>query len=226
MTTSAPAIQGAQSAQDAAAAWQQVHADPSIQYAPVDLVIAPATTPDWLLALDRILSSVLEPILRALGLSWPVWKWVLLGLAVALMAYVVWRMTEPLRHGVRRKRAGGNQDDPEWQPGSAEALALLEDADRLAAAGRYDDATRLLLQRSVQQIAAARPDWVMRASTAREIAAIDALPERARSAFALISARVERSLFALRTLTAEDWQTARGAYAEFALERLPAGAAR
>ena len=226
MTTSAPAIQGAQSAQDAAAAWQQVHADPSIQYAPVDLVIAPATTPDWLLALDRILSSVLEPILRALGLSWPVWKWVLLGLAVALMAYVVWRMTEPLRHGVRRKRAGGNQDDPEWQPGSAEALALLEDADRLAAAGRYDDATRLLLQRSVQQIAAARPDWVMRASTAREIAAIDALPERARSAFALISARVERSLFALRTLTAEDWQTARGAYAEFALERLPVGAAR
>ena len=224
MTIPAPAIQGAQSAQDAAAAWQQVHADPSIQYAPIDLVIAPVKTPDWLLALDRILSSVLEPILRALGLSWPVGKWVVLGLAVALAVYAVWRMTEPLRHGVRRKRAGGNPDEPEWQPDSAEALALLEDADRLAAAGRFDEAAHLLLQRSVQQIAAARPDWVGRASTAREIAAIGALPERARSAFALISARVERSLFAVRTLTAEDWQTARGAYAEFALERLPAGA--
>ena len=225
MTTPAPAIQGAQSAQDAAAAWQRVHADPTIQFAPIDLVIAPVKTPDWLLALDRILSSVLEPILRALGLSWPVGKWILLALAVALAAFAVWRMTEPLRHGVRRNAAGGNQDDPEWQPDNAEALALLEDADRLAAAGHYDDATRLLLQRSVQHIAAARPDWVGRASTAREIAAIRALPERARSAFAVISARVERSLFALRALTADDWQTARGAYAEFALERLPSGTA-
>ena len=226
MTTPAPAIQGAQSAQDAAAAWRQVHADPNIQYAPIEQVIAPVKIPDWLLALDRILSSVLEPILRALGLSWPMMRWVLLALAIALVAYVVWRMTEPLRHGVQRKRAGGNPDNPEWRPDSAEALALLEDADRLAAAGRYDEAAHLLLQRSVQHMAAARPDWVGRASTAREIAAISALPERARGAFALISARVESSLFALRRLSAEDWQVARGAYAEFVLERLPAGASR
>ena len=222
----APGIQGAQSAQDAAAAWQQVHADPTIQYTPIEVVTAPATTPEWLLALDRILSSVLEPILRALGLSWPVLRWVLLALAIGLAAYSVWRLTEPLRHGSRRQRASGGEDEPAWQPGTAEALALLEDADRLAQDGRYDEATRLLLHRSVQQIAAARPDWVGRASTAREIAAIGALPERARKAFGVISARVERSLFALRALDADDWQAARGAYAEFALERLPAGAAR
>ena len=92
MTTSAPAIQGAQSAQDAAAAWQQVHADPTIQYTPIEVVTAPATTPEWLLALDRILSSVLEPILRALGLSWPVLRWVLLALAIAPAAYAGMRM--------------------------------------------------------------------------------------------------------------------------------------
>ena len=219
-------IQGAQSAQDAAAAWQQIHADPTIQYAPVDLVIAPVKTPEWLLALERMLRAIFEPLGRALGLSWPVLKWVLLGLAVSLIAYAVWRFSEPLRHGWRRQRAGGGQDEAGWQPDSAAALALLEDADRLAAAGRYDEAARLLLQRSVQQIAAARPDWIGRASTAREIGAIGALPERARSAFGLIAARVERSLFALRALDAADWQAARGAYAEFALERLPAGIAR
>jgi hypothetical protein len=226
VTTPAPAIQEAQSAHDAAAAWQQVHADPNIQYAPIELVTTPVKQPEWLLALERIVRAVLEPIGRALGLSWPVLKWVLLGMAVMLVAYAIWRMSEPLRHGGRRKRARDSHNQPDWQPDSAEALALLEDADRLASAGRYDEATHLLLQRSVQQISAARPDWIGRASTAREIAAIDALPERARSAFALISARVERSLFALNPLIAEDWQTARSAYAEFALERLPTGTGR
>ena len=52
------------------------------------------------------------------------------------------------------------------------------------------------------------------------------LPERARSAFAAIASRVERSLFALRALDAEDWQAARAAYADFALQRFaPAHAA-
>ena len=63
---------------------------------------------------------------------------------------------------------------------------------------------------------------VMKDSTAREIAGLAALPERARQAFAHISVRVERSRFAMRGLDAADWQSARAAYAEFALERLPA----
>ena len=49
---------------------------------------------------------------------------------------------------------------------------------------------------------------------------IGALPDAARSAFATIAGRVESSLFALRTLGAEDWQAARAAYADFALARL------
>ena len=97
------------------------------------------------------------------------------------------------------------------------ALALLEDADRLAAEGRFDEATHLLLKRSVGQIAAARPDLLEPSSTAREIAELPALSEAARGAFALIAGRVERSLFALRRLSVDDWDAARAAYADFAL---------
>ena len=66
-------------------------------------------------------------------------------------------------------------------------------------------------------LADARPDWLEPSSTAREIAALPALPQAARGAFAAIAVRVERSLFALRSLSAEDWHAARAAYADFAL---------
>ena len=213
MSVAEPAIKGAEAAQDAAQAWQRVHADPSIQFAPTTIPpLKPPEIPGWLEALGR-----------ALGLSWPVLKWVLLGLLIAFVLYVLWRLVDAARHNWRSKD-GEAEAAPEWRPDQAEALALLEDADQLAAAGRFDEAAHLLLRRSVQQIAAARPEWVKRASTAREIAAISALPDKARAAFGLIAARVERSLFALRRLEAGDWQAARAAYAEFALERLPTGA--
>ena len=212
-------IQGAQSAQDAAAAWQRVHANPDIQFTPIEIATKPVEEPGWLIALEKFFRAIFEPIGRALGLSWPVLKWVLLGLAVSGVIYAVWRLSEPFRLGWQRKQSmvGANE---EWQPDQAEALALLEDADALAREGRFDEAAHLLLRRSVQQIAAARPDWIGRASTAREIGAIAALPDRARSAFGQIAGLVERSLFALRALSADDWQAARGAYADFALERL------
>ena len=218
-------IKGAEAAQDAAQAWQRVHADPSIQYAPIITPpVVPPEVPGWLESLGRFLRSIVEPIGRALGMSWPVLQWVMLGLLVVFLLYVIWRLIDSARqnwaNNVSKAVAA-----PEWRPDQAEALALLEDADQLAAEGRFDEATHLLLRRSVQQIASARPQWVRRASTAREIAAIAALPDKARTAFALIAGRVERSLFALRSLDAGDWQAARSAYAEFALERLPHGAA-
>lgn len=211
--TATPAIQGAEAAQDAARDWQAVHADPTIQYAPINV---PAKQPDpaWL-------TDILEAIARALGMSAPVLKWVLFGAIALAVLYAIWRLAEPLLDRAPKPVA----EDPGWTPDRDAALSLLEDADRLAEAGRFDEATHLLLKRSVAQIAGARPDWIHPASTAREIAAIGALPDRARGAFAAISARVERSRFALRALDAADWQAARAAYAEFALERLPAAGA-
>jgi hypothetical protein len=97
------------------------------------------------------------------------------------------------------------------------ALALLEDTDALAAEGRFGEAARLLLQRSVHHIASSRPEWLTPSSTAREIGAIAGLSGAAQQAFAVIAREVERSLYGLRALAAEDWQRARAAYAAFAL---------
>ncbi len=201
----------------AADAWRAVRDDDSIQFAPVEQP-EPPEQPEWLREFFAWLADVMEPVGRLFGSAWPIVKWVLLALAVLGTLLVVWRVVEPLF--ARSPRAQGKPED--WAPSRGEAIALLEDADRLAAAGKFDEATHLLLQRSVGQIAAARPDWVEPSSTARELAALPALPGDARRAFGTIARAVERSVFALRSLDRDDWQMARDAYAEFALQKLPA----
>lgn len=201
--------------------WQAVIGDPTIQFAPLNIKVPPQETPGWLKAIEDALKFLFEPIGKALGLSWPVLQWVLIGLVVLAVLYGLARLLEPALQARRQSKVGAVVD-PGWVPDQSEALALLEDADRLASEGKFDEATHLLLQRSVQHIANARPSWVQKASTAREIAALGGLSEGARSTFGLIATRVERSLFALRKLGAEDWQAAREAYARFALERIEA----
>jgi hypothetical protein len=55
------------------------------------------------------------------------------------------------------------------------------------------------------------------ALTSRELAAAEAIPAPARDLFARIARLVERSLFGGRPVAADDWTTARAAYADFAL---------
>jgi hypothetical protein len=212
----------AQGADGFARDWQALRADSDIQFAPLEppAIPEPAETPGWLQALYDLLGRLFAPLAdaigaigRAIGISGQVLTWLLMALGAALLLYLLWRLLEPLLG----RRASASQPGPEWTPDAGEALALLDDADRLAAEGRYDEATRLLLKRSVGQIAAARPDWLEPSSTAREIAELPALPQAARGAFSVIAERVERSLFALRSLSADDWHAARAAYAEFAL---------
>lgn len=215
------AIQGAEAAQGAASDWQAVRDSAAIQFQPTPPPpeVPPAPPPGWLKALGEALGNILGPIGNALGLSVPVLQWVVLGIAALAVLYALYRI---VRGVIERPPRISQEEEAEWAPERSEALALLGDADRLAAEARFDEAVHLLLRRSVQQIASARPDWVHPASTAREIAGIAALPGGARRAFGVIAARVERSLFALVPLGADDWQAARTAYAEFALERLPA----
>ncbi len=216
MTAPGAQIAGATAAADVARDWQAVRADGDIQYAPLP-PIKPPETPGWLEALGEWLRRLLEPLGKAIGVSWPVIENVLIAVALLCVLAILWRLLQPL---LARLRAEPAEAAPEWSPDRAAAVALLEDADRLAGEGRYAEAVHLLLQRSVGHIAEARPDWLLPASTAREIAAFPMLPERARQAFGTIATRVERSLFALRELQREDWSVARAAYADFALADL------
>lgn len=205
------------------AGWEALRAEGEVQFAPVSITEAPPPEPGWLdetlRNLFRWFAELLAPLGEALGASWWWLQWVLAG-GVGLFALVLLARLLGEGLGRRGRRAQADPAQEEWRPDAAASLALLEDADRLAAEGQFDAATRLLLQRSVDQIAAARPDWVEPSSTARELAALPALPDAARTAFGVIAARVERSLFALSPLNRADWEAARAAYAEFALARI------
>ena len=221
--TTAPANSETGSEPTAREAWQTIRDNGDIQYAPVEIP-PPDPPPEWAVWLNEMLSrffsflgDLLSPVAQLFGGSWYIVKWVLLALAITGLLYLVWRLVEPML-GIERKPSETASE--EWVPDQAQAVALLEEADALAAAGKYDEATHLLLQRSVHQIATARPDWLEPSSTAREIALIPALSDTARGAFSTIATRVERSLFALRPLSAEDWTTAREAYSSFAITDL------
>lgn len=223
---SGPAIPHA-GAQTGEQAWRAARGIADIQFspAPPDPVAKPHPPPDWLVWLFRWLGKLLgEPLQwlgRLLGRGWSAIELVLLAGVILGALWLVWALLWPLwRDRAERQRV----KVPGWAPAPEAALALLEDADRLAAQGRYGEAAHLLLQRSVQQIAAARPDWLSPSSTAREIAGLRQLPDAARGAFAVIAREVERNLFALQGLAAPDWQRARAAYAAFALQPLDAAA--
>lgn len=202
----------------AADAWRELRSDENIQFEPVNIPEVPPEPPGWFENFMKWLGEILSPLGQALGASWPVLKWVLLAAAIALILYLIIRTFGPML-GIERKQPA-REEVEEWRPDTDESMALLEDADRLAAQGRYDEATHLLLKRSVGQIASARPQWVEPSSTARELAALAALPDAARAAFGVIAERVERSLFALRSLERQDWEAARSAYANFALAKI------
>lgn len=189
-----------------------------IQFAPVP-PDPPRVTPEWLQALGRFLEWLFSPLGRLLGQGWSVIEMVMLVAAGLGIVWIAWMLLWPLW---RDRKGKARVAEPEWTPPREEALALLEDADRLAAQGLFGEAAHLLLQRSIGQIARVRPDWLTPSSTAREIGMIRGLPAEARTAFGTISALVERARYALSPLGAEDWSTAREAYSRFALQQLGA----
>ena len=207
-------------------AYEEIRSNADIQFAPLQPKGVKPREPSWFEeALGDFflwLAELFAPFAQLLVGIWLVLQWVLLAALAGFVVFLIVRLVGPLADR-RKADASASDAEPEWQPDREESLALLEDADRLAGEGRFDEAARLLLQRSVGQIASARPDWVDPSSTARELAALPRLSDAARTAFGVISEAVERSLFALKALTREDWETARAAYADFALARIDAG---
>ena len=164
----------------------------------------PPPAPAWLESLFRFLAD-LAPVLKFLF-------WGGLALAVALILWFVAR--EILATRFRKTAAAAQPAD--WRPEPEQARALLEEADLLAAAGRFGEAIHLLLFRSIDDLAGRRPGLVRPALTSRDIARLEQMPVPARSAFARIAERVERSFFGGRPVGSEDFAEARGDYEVFA----------
>lgn len=199
--------------------WRALRASGDLQFTP-PVPYHPAPPPPWLKSFGEWLEHLFVPLARLLGGNWWWVEKLLIALAVAGVVWLVWVLVAPL---IRRfRRAAPVDDAPDWAPAGEEAMALLRDAEHLAASGDFAGATHLLLRRSVAQLAAARPGLVHPASTAREIASLPMLPDAARTAFATIAGRVEASRYALRALAQGDWLAARDAYATFAQVRLGA----
>ncbi|HEY0053115.1 MAG TPA: DUF4129 domain-containing protein [Caulobacteraceae bacterium] len=166
----------------------------------------PAPRPEWA---DWI-SDVFGWIAPALTLIF----WAALAFACLGILYLVGREFIHLRLPQRKPKADAKAD---WRPAETAARALLQEADALAAEGRFAEATHLLLLRSIEDIQGRRPRAVQPALTARDIAGLDALPPAARPPFSLIAEVVERSLFGGRPVDADGFGRCRRAYEDFAL---------
>jgi hypothetical protein len=148
-----------------------------------------------------------------------VFLWIAAGVALVILLY--WLFAFIRDRGLNERRPKAKKEKrgatPEvWRPEEELAVQLLDEADQLANAGRFDEAARLLLHRSIREIDAHRPDLVRPALTSRDIARHPLLPGGPAAAFARIAALVERSLFACRPLALEDWHNCRAAYHDFA----------
>jgi hypothetical protein len=226
--------QAGQPADDAdrfAQAYKGMRADPSIQFN------LPPPQPDpkppaWLEAVVRWLRDhIFEPIGKAfewIGGFFPdapyarILLWAVLALAAVTLA---WAIYNRVRHGewrLRLPRLAPVTDIPEeeqWSPDEMPVRRWLEEADALAAQGKYAEAIHHLLFRSIEDISNRRPNLVRPALTSREIAASKAIPLRAGELFASIARMVERSLFGGRSVAQSDWVEARSAYTDFALAK-------
>jgi len=209
------------------AAYKSLRADPAVQFN----LVPPAPQqkpPAWLEAFFKWLADVFEPVgkfLAKIASYFPdaayarILLWAVLGIAAIIVA---WALYNRLRHGrwslrLPRRAVPADMPEDDWVPTEQSTRAWLEEADALAAAGRYAEAVHHLLFRSIDDIASRRPNLVRPALTSREIAAARGIPARAGQLFAGITALVERSLFGGRAVAEGDWLQAREAYANFAL---------
>lgn len=193
------------------AAHAQVRADPSIQFDFPWREVEPRQESPWM----KALAESLDHFFRALGPFWQVMFWVMVAVIVVVLLFVfVPPLREWLRERMGRQRA---EVEPEWRPEHSAARALLDEAEALAAAGRFEAAVQLLLYRSIEDIERWRGGVVRPSLTARDIAAVPDLPQNARGIFARLVALTERGIFARRSLGAAEWDEARDAYRAFAL---------
>jgi hypothetical protein len=168
----------------------------------------PPNVPDWLLAIGKLLGAA------APYLVYVFWGCLILGAAIIL--FFLCRELMATRWPSLKPNRGPILSDEAWRPSAAKARTLLEDADKLAAAGRFAEAVHLILFRSIEDIEGKRPDLIKPALTSRDIAQLEGVPERVRRTFSDIARVVERSFFGGRSVGAEEFVACRQAYEGFA----------
>lgn len=166
--------------------------------------------PPWLKAIGDFIT--------ALGPVFQVIFWLAVGGIVLGILYFLFGEALRIRFGGRKtpKQKLGDDVLADIRPDADAARSLLDEADALAREGRYAEAVHLLLFRSIEDIQTRLEGGVPTSLTAREIAALGRLPERARKGLAPIIQVVEKSYFGGRPVDVAGWQHARSSYEEFA----------
>ena len=167
-------------------------------------------TPDWVRPVGEVLRAIA-----------PLLQYVFWGGVIIIVLVIGYALFSEIR---RRMPARAKQPKaalppaPDYRPNVVRARALLEEADRLASEGRYGEAARVLLHRSIEDFESVLKIVIGPALTSREIARLDRLSAQGRATFSGIAAAVERSLFGGEALSASQYTACREAYANFALQ--------
>ena len=170
----------------------------------------PPQLPEWL--------RWLGDFLQWLAPAFPYIFWGAIAIAVLTVLYLILSNIDGFDWPwQRRTRDGTAEAEDEWRPEESAARALLAEAEALAAQGRYAEAARLLLHRSVEDISRRLPQFLKPSLTARDIAVAEELPGSARPAFDAIARVVEVSAFGSRSVNEAAWVDCRAAYARFAM---------
>ena len=188
-------------------------ADDTIQHEFPDVILRDTDTLDlgWLEAIFQFIADVIN----VFGGLLQVLFWLGLVLIVGLILFVILKESDWLLRLTGKKKE--TTINPGYVPEESYARNLLDEADALAEQGKYAEAARLLLQRSIEDISDRRDIRFKNSLTSREIASHDQLPENARPAFSRIAQIVENAFFAGKMLNREGYGEARKAYAAFAL---------
>lgn len=188
---------------------RQLLADPTLQFR-IERA-EPPKPPDWLEPLARLIEFI------APFLGYVFWAGVIV--VAVLIAYAI--LSEVVRRLPRNTPATTEPfiaPEPEFRPATGRAHALLEEADRLAREGRFGEAVRVLLHRSIEDMEQAFPAAIAPSMTSREISLLQFLSAKGRATFVKIAQAVEASLFAGRDLTAAHFAECRSAYESFVFE--------
>ncbi|PKP80135.1 MAG: hypothetical protein CVT79_16290 [Alphaproteobacteria bacterium HGW-Alphaproteobacteria-18] len=175
-----------------------------------DVEIEMREPPGWVDAIARFIES-LAPVFRIIF-------WAAAALVVAGLVYFLFGEAIRMRLGLARKPKERPVDDvlTDIRPDADRARSLLEEADALAREGRFAEAVHLLLFRSIEDVQERLDGGLPTSLTAREIAGLGSLPDRARRALKPIIQIVESSFFGGRDVDADGWQSARRSYEDFA----------